>query len=94
MPETKTVRRRTNLDQLRRLYANRPVVADSTSSNVATNSHQSVAVDVTRRYLRKDIIRTLIVVAFFLIIFAVLYLLQGSDSIQQAIAWVGVRTGF
>lgn len=98
MPETRMVRKRSGLAQLRKLYAHKPIVATvnaTTASSGAAADDVSPLIDPTlRRYLRKDITRTVLAVAFFLILFLILYLLQNSAAIQHAIAWVGSHTGF
>ncbi|MFA5810069.1 MAG: hypothetical protein WC935_07015 [Thermoleophilia bacterium] len=95
MPETKTVRRNTNLNQLRKLYAHRPIVAEGASDTKTSEHKVAPMIDASaRRYLRKDISRTVLAVTCFLILFAVLYFLQNSAGIQKAIAWVGSHTGF
>ena len=95
MPEAKKTRRRTNLGQLRKLYAQRPVVLHQAASATATSTEAAPVIDpMMQRYVRKDMIRTVMTAGFFIIVFIVLYALRTTPAIINAIAWVGSHTGF
>lgn len=95
MPEAKKSRRTTNAHRLRRLYAARPVVAHAEATAAGTISGVVPLINpAMQRYVRKDMLRTLITVGVFVIIFIVFYMFQDSPGVERAIDWVGLLTGF
>lgn len=95
MSEAKKSRRKSSLGQLHKLYAKRPVVLQQAESSTQTAAGPAPIIDPTmRRYVRKDMMRTVLTAGFFIIVFIVLYQLRNTEAITNAIAWVGSHTGF
>ena len=95
MPEAKKSRRKSSLGQLRKLYAKRPIVLQQAASSTQTAAGVAPIIDSTmQRYVRKDMMRTVVTAGFFIIIFIVLYQLRNTAAITNVVAWVGNHTGF